>query len=128
MRDIVHNLKIVQAIAPAVLAATATGAAIDLKGVESIAFVINSGAIVGAGDFEAKIQESDTTTAGDFADVPAAYVLGELPETLAADSVAKVGYRGHRRYVRLVLTKNGGTSIAAGAVAVMGGVHDRPVA
>ncbi|QRY66546.1 hypothetical protein JVX98_19310 [Ensifer sp. PDNC004] len=128
MRDIVHNLKIVQAIAPAVLAATTEGAAIDLKGVESIALVINSGAIVGAGDFTAKLQESDTTTPADFTDVPDDYVLGELPEDLAANSVAKVGYRGHKRYVRLVLTKNGGTSIAAGAVAVMGGVHDRPVA
>ncbi len=128
MRDIVHNLKIVQAIAPAVLAATTEGAAIDLKGVESIALVINSGAIVGAGDFTAKLQESDTTTAADFADVPATHVLGQLPASLAANSVAKVGYRGHKRYVRLVLTKNGGTSIAAGAVAVMGGVHDRPVA
>lgn len=128
MRDIVHNIKIVQAIAPAVLAATATSAAIDLKGVESIAFVINSGAIVGAGAFSAKIQESDTPTAGDFTDVPTAYELGELPEVLAADSVAKIGYRGHKRYVRLVLTKDSGTSLAAGAVAVMGGVHDRPVA
>ncbi len=128
MRDIVHNIKIVQAIAPAVLAATAEGAAIDLKGVESIAFVINSGAIVGAGDFTAKLQESDTTTAADFADVPASHVLGQLPASLAAGAVAKVGYRGHKRYVRLLLTKNGGTSIAASAVAVMGGVHDRPVA
>ncbi|MQW00878.1 hypothetical protein GHK46_27230 [Sinorhizobium medicae] len=128
MRDIVHNIKTVQAIAPAVLAASANGAAIDLKGVGSVAIVLNTGAIEAAGDFTAKLQESDTTASGDFADVDASHVMGELPASLAANSVVKVGYRGFKRYVRLVLTKNGGTSIAAGAVAVMGYVQDRPVA
>ncbi|MDX0622448.1 hypothetical protein GHK50_29865 [Sinorhizobium medicae] len=128
MRDIVHNIKTLQAIVPAVLAASANGAAIDLKGVGSVAFIINSGAIAGAGDFTVKLQESDTTTDADFADVPASLLLGALPASLAADSVAKIGYRGFKRYVRLAVTKNGGTSIAAGAVAVMGYVQDRPVA
>ncbi|ASP85472.1 hypothetical protein CDO26_13245 [Sinorhizobium meliloti] len=128
MRDIVHNIKTVQAIVPAVLAASANGAAIDLKGVGSVAIVLNTGAIEAAGDFTAKLQESDTTTSGDFADVDASHVMGELPASLAANSVVKVGYRGFKRYVRVVLTKNGGTSIAAGAVAVMGYVQDRPVA
>jgi len=39
---------------------------------------------------------------------------------LAADSVYWVGYRGGKRYVRVVITKNSGTSIAAGAVVVKG--------
>ncbi|MDW9772725.1 hypothetical protein GOA89_13155 [Sinorhizobium meliloti] len=128
MRDIVHNIKTVLALAPAVLAASANGAIIDLKGVGSVAFVVNTGAIVGAGDFTAKLQESDTPIEADFADVPAEYLLGELPEDLKADDVAKIGYRGYKRYLRLVVTMNGGTSIAAGAVAVMGYVQDRPVA
>lgn len=128
MRDIVHNIGTVQALAPAVLAATTTGAALDLNGFESAALVINTGAIAGSGDFTAKLQESDTTTSGDFTDVAASALQGAFPASLAADSVAKVGYAGFKRYLRVVVTKNSGTSIAAGAVLVKGHAAHRPVA
>ncbi len=128
MRDIVHNIGVVQALAPQVLAATTTGAALDLLGFESAAIVINTGAIVSAGDYTAKLQESDTTTSGDFTDVTADDLQGTFPASLAADSVVKVGYAGFKRYLRLVVTKNSGTSIAAGALLVKGNAHSRPVA
>jgi hypothetical protein len=128
MRDLAHNIAAVQAVAPVVLSATNTSAAIDLAGFESAAVVINTGAIVSAGDFTAKLQESDTTTSGDFADVAAADLVGTLPASLEAASVVKVGYVGNKRYLRTVITKNGGTSIAAGAVVVKGNAHSRPVA
>ncbi len=127
MRDIVHNFGAVQALPPQVLAATATGDALDLRGFESAAFIVNTGAIVGSGDFTAKIQESDTTTSGDFADVAAAQLQGAFPASLAASSVAKVGYAGFKRYVRLVVTKNSGTSIAASAALIKGNAAQRPV-
>lgn len=47
--------------------------------------------------------------------------------TLAASSY-KLGFRGHKRYVRLALTKAGGTSIALGAYAIRGNLDDAPVA
>lgn len=128
MRSIEPNIGAVQVVAPAVLSATNTSAAIDLKGFESAAIVINTGAIVSAGDFTAKLQESDTTTSGDFTDVAAEHLTGEFPASLAADSVIKVGYIGFKRYLRTVITKNGGTSIAAGAVLIKGHPHDAPVA
>ena len=127
MRDIAPNIGLAQAVAPAVLSATNTSAAIDLLGFESAALVINTGAIVGDGDFTAKLQESDTTTSGDFADVAAAHLVGTLPASLAAASVYKQGYIGNKRYLRTVLTKNGGTSIAAGAIIVKGHPHNAPV-
>ncbi len=128
MRDLVHNLAAVTAVDPAVLSATTTSAALDLLGCDSAMFLINTGAIIGAGDFTAKVQDSDTTTSGDFIDVPAARVQGVLPASLAASSTAKVGYRGFKRYVRLVITKNSGTSIAAGAMLIKGNAADKPVA
>lgn len=128
MRDIVHNIGAVQAIAPAVLAATTNSGALDLLGFESAAFVINTGEIVGDGVFTAKVQESDQTTAGSFTNVDPKLLQGELPATLAANSVAKVGYRGFKRYLRLVVTKGSGTSIAAGAVLIKGNAADKPVA
>lgn len=76
-------------------------------------------AIVGDGDFGVTIQESDTTTSGDFADAAAAVIDTDAPATLAASASYRLGYRGFKRYVRLSLTKAGGTSIAAGAVAVI---------
>lgn len=128
MRELINDIKLVQALAPAVQAATATSAAIDLAGYDSAAILINTGAIASAGDFTTKLQESDTTTSGDFTDVAAANLVGAFPASLAADSVYKVGYSGTKRYIRTVTTKNGGTSIAAGIVAVLGHPLTGPVA
>lgn len=128
MRDIASNIGTKLALAPAVQSATIKGETIDTTGFGSVAIVVNTGAIAGDGDFTAKLQESDTTTDGDFTDVVPAHLVGELPEALAATSVYKQGYIGHKQYVRVVLTKNSGTSIAAGAVAVLGHANLRPVA
>ena len=128
MRDLYSNIGAVQALAPAVATAAANGAAIDLKGYNSVAFVVNTGAVVGDGDFGVKIQHSNTTTNGDFVDAPADQVDTNAPATLAANSAYRLGYLGHKRYVRIALTKEGGTSVAAGAVAVLGNPADAPVA
>lgn len=128
MRDIASNIGVKLALSPAVQAATIKGNAIDTNGFNSVAFVVNTGAIVSAGDFTAKLQHSDTTTDGDFTDVVAADQTGSFGASLPADASVKAGYIGNKRYIRVVLTKNSGTSIAAGAVAVLGHAADRPVA
>lgn len=127
MRDLASNLGAVQAVAPAVLTATNTSAAIDLLGFDSAVVIINTGAIVASGNFTAKLQESDTTTGGDFTDVAAGDLVGALPAVLLASSVVKQGYIGSKRYLRTVITLNSGTSIAAGAVVVKGNATQRPV-
>jgi hypothetical protein len=130
MRDIASNIGTVLALAPAVQAATIKGDTIDTTGFESAAFVINTGAVSPASplpSFTAKLQESDTTTDGDFTDVAAADLVGTLPASLEASSVYKQSYIGHKQYVRVVVTKNSGTSVAAGAVAVLGHARTRPV-
>lgn len=127
-KDLVSNLAVVQALAPAVQAAAANGPAIDLQGFSAAMVVVNSGAIAGAGDFGMKLQHSDTSTSGDFVDVPEDDVQGLVPATLTADGTFRLGYIGSKRYVRLALTKAGGTSIAAGAVVVKGLPAIAPVA
>lgn len=127
-RDLYSNIGTVLALAPAVQSAATEGPAIDTKAFSSIAIVISSGAVVGSGDFGAKLQESDTTTSGDFTDVAADFVDSNAPATLAASATYKLGYRGHKRYIRLAVTKAGGTSIALGAVAVKGDPQNAPVA
>ena len=128
MRDLTSNIGAVPALTPAVKTAAGVGPAIDLQGFESVAFIVNTGAIAASGDFGVKLQESDTTTSGDFTDVAADQVDSTVPATLAASSAYKLGYRGFKRYTRLSLTYVGGTSIALGAVAVLGNAHSRPVA
>jgi hypothetical protein len=126
MRDIYSNIGAVQALAPAVKTAAGDGAAIDLATYGRVAFVVNTGAIAGSGDFAVKVQDSDDGST--FADAPAAAVQTNAPATLAADSAYRLGYLGDKRYVRLALTKAGGTSIAAGAVAILGDPRHVPVA
>ncbi len=128
MRDLVNNLGVALVLSPAVQAATIKGTAIDLRGFDSVMFVINTGAIAAAGNFTVTVEESDTTTDGDFAAAAAANVIGStLVNPLTADGSFKVGYNGFKRYARVVATKNSGTSIAAGAVAIRGNATQRPV-
>ena len=128
MRDLYSNIGSVLALVPAVKTVAGEGPAIDTHGFNRIAFVVNTGAIAGDGEFGLKVQESDTTTSGDFTDADAAVVDANAPATLTANGAFKLGYRGHKRYIRLALTKEGGTSIAAGAVAVLGDPANAPVA
>lgn len=127
MRDIVHNVGVVTAIGPAVQTGQVTGSIVDLQGFESVAAIVQTGAVAGAGDFSVKLQHSDTTATGDFVDVGADALMGAFPGTLEADTVATVGYCGNKRYVRAVLTKATGTSIAAGVTFLKGHPHDAPV-
>lgn len=129
MRDLVHNVGVSLALSPAVQAATIKGNTIDLKGFDSVMFVVNTGSIASSGNFTVTVEESDTTTDGDFATAAASALIGStLVNPLTADGSFKVGYVGFKRYVRVVATKNSGTSIAAGAVAIKGGATTRPVA
>lgn len=129
MKDTYSDFGIVAALAPQVLAATDTGATpIDLQGFNSALAIINTGAIAGAGDYTAKLQHSDTTTGGDFVDVTSADLLGAFPASLAQNSVYKVGYKGSKRYLRTVVTKNSGTSIVVGIVIARGHANNSPVA
>lgn len=129
MRDLVHNIGAACALSAAVQSANIKGNAIDRKGFESVTFIVSTGAIASAGNFTATVQESDTTTDADFSDAAAAVVIGSnLANPLGADSAYKVGYIGFKRYTRIVLTKNSGTSIAAAAVAILGAANQKPVA
>lgn len=129
MRDIVHNLKAAIAVAPAARSASVDGPAVDLKGFDSVALVVATGAVTGAGNMTVKLQESDTTTAGDFTDVAAEHLQGTgLANPLTADSTTKIGYRGFKRYLRAVLTLNSGTSVTVGATFILGHASERPVA
>lgn len=125
-RDLNSNIRPVAAVAPAVLTATNTAAAIDTLGFESVTVAIQTGAIAGDGNFTPKLQHSHTSVSGDFTDVPEADLIGAFPAALEANGALSVGYRGDRRYVRTVLTLNSGTSIAAAATVILGHPRHAP--
>lgn len=128
MRDLYSRLALAVSLVPAVQAATLKGSAVDLQGYNSAMLAINCGAIAGSGLYVMSLQESDTTTDGDFSDVAAADMQGTLPASLAENTAYKIGYIGNKRYVRAVITKTSGTSIAAGAVFLLGEPALAPVA
>ena len=126
MKDMHSNIKAALAIAPAVKTAAADGTTVDLRGYNSVAFVVNTGAIAGDGDFGVVVQ--DSTNGSNWGAAAAADVLGTVPATLEADSAYRLSYVGSKRYVRVNVTKAGGTSLALGAVAILGNPHIAPVA
>lgn len=126
MRDLYSNIAAFQALAPAVQAAAIQGPAIDMLGAGRVAFVLNTGEIAGAGVFGATLQESDTGASG-WSNVAADEMDSNAPAALAASAVYRLGYRGYKRFVRLSLTKASGTSIAAGATAIIS-PYSKPVA
>jgi hypothetical protein len=126
-KDLYSNFAAVQAVASGSKSDAVDGVAIDLKGFYSALFVVNTGAVTGDGDFSFKVQESDEAGSG-FADADADDVIGTAPATMAATSAYKLGYRGSKRFIRLAVTKTGGTSIQLGAVAILGHAHHAPVA
>src|SRR5690606_19649101 len=113
MKDGISGLGLIASLIPAVVTATTKGSNADLQGFNSATLIINTGAIAGDGLFVIAIQESDTTTDGDFVDVAASDLLGTLPAALEANTAYKQGYKGTKRYIRAVITKTSGTSIAA---------------
>lgn len=79
MKDGISSLGLVASLAPAVVTATTKGNHADLQGFNSATLMINTGAIAGDGLYVIAIQESDTTTDGDFTDVAVGDLLGSLP-------------------------------------------------
>lgn len=129
MRDLANNIGIVNALAPITASSNEETEVIDVEGFESLTFSIHAGADVGSADFTAEVQHSDTGDAVDFEAVPDAELIapGIYPSVLA-NTAQRVGYIGHKRYVRMVFTLNGGTSLQLAVSAIQGHAHDRPVA
>jgi hypothetical protein len=101
-------------------------ALIDMKGWEGLNVWLHTAAVADAGTadgFTAKLQHSDTTVGTSFADCASTEVIGANLTVTSDDDdnkiIGKIGYRGNKRYVRMVVT---GTS---GSDAVVFAVFDR---
>ena len=135
MRDLHNHLKFTPALNPAAGAdnTVRTGTDIDRLGYESIEFVIQTGALPDAdATFTVEVQESDAGGGAGYTAVADADLIGTESQasfTFAADnSIRKIGYKGNKRFVRVVVTP---ANVAAGAevygaVAVLGNARREP--
>ena len=134
MMDLANNLIAVQSLAPAVRTADANGTGVDLQGFEGAMCVFDIGAegdtLSSSVHFEVSLEHSDDNSS--FSDVAQADIVdgtissggiflkldgtaGGNPDTTG--EIFRVGYRGGKRYIRVVLAKTGthsnGTPIGA---------------
>lgn len=110
--DIISHLSVAQSLAPAARTAAADGAAVDLAGFDAAMVVIDTGTAAGTNpSFTFEVQESDTTTSGDFTAVADADLMGTEPVVTTANDVAvyEIGYKGRKRYLRVTIETVGGT-------------------
>jgi hypothetical protein len=133
-RDLAHNLKPTKCLSPVAITADVASATtpVDTQGYDSAMAEVSSGAIVAAGLVVPYLQESDTTTDGDFTDVDAADMpVNEFAALIgvgmAAGAVYKASYTGSKRYLRVRFDYVSGTSIVAGANIVLGRPSQCPV-
>jgi hypothetical protein len=131
--DLASNLFSYVTVAPQLLNATTAGTAVDTKGFESVTLLLSSGAYQN-GTQTWKLQESDTTTDGDFADVDTTLLINNanFPGAIAANTsenkVFWLGYAGSKRYVRAKMTANviAANGAIYGAAILLGDPHSAP--
>ena len=139
MKDTHSGFLAAVAIAAAALDADVNGATVDLKGFDSCTFVLSVG--VGGITFSATnrirfvMEESDDGSAwntvldrdiiGQAASVTDGIVLA-LTSAHASAMAYRFGYKGYKRYVRLVADFNGthGTGTPVAAVAILRGMDN----
>lgn len=96
------------------------GGAIDMQGWESVTFTVSTGTVTDAGTasgFAFEVQESDAAASGYTAVADADLIGLESALTVTDDTddnvlVGSIGYRGGKRYVRIVATGTTGTDAA----------------
>lgn len=128
--DLKSDVQVVRAIDATLSGTTPSkGNVIDTLGFESITFAFQTGTVTDAGTasgFAFEIQESDTTADAAFTAVADDDLIGlESALTVtddAADNVmaGTIGYRGNKRYVRVVVTGTTGTNAAVNGLCIKG--------
>lgn len=129
-RDVFNRTLIEQLTDPAVSSASVTSAACDLAGCEGVMFSVSFGesgdTLSGSVKWDCKLTEC-ATSGGSYTDVAAADVIGNTTNQFGLvdaaaddDAVYSLGYKGSKRYVKVVVTKTGthtnGTPISIYAV------------
>lgn len=125
--DLVNNIKVVNAVnSDALTDDSSESAAIDTAGFESVTVIAQMSAFTsGAGKIS--ISECDTSN-GSFTAVAESDLIN-VPESMtAAGAVSKVGYRGHKQFIKVKIAKDSAISATVGAVVILGNPRHKAVA
>lgn len=138
MRDLYNHLQVTQVLDPATLTADANSASVDTRGFDSLMFAAAVGesgdTLSGSVYLELEVEESDdNSTWTDVADADLhnsvsgnnTGTFGVIDAAAEDDAVYVTGYKGNKRYVRVVanLTGTHTNGIPVGVVAVQGHPH-----
>jgi hypothetical protein len=141
MKDLHSKIKLVSLVGNSVLAADNTPAALDLQGYDSveIALALGIGGITfdATNKIEFKLTESDdnvTYAAVDISDmlglqsVGAGGIIKSLVAAHAAAAVYRFGYKGGKRYLKLLADFSGthGTGTPVAVAAILGNGFSNP--
>ena len=105
LRDLKNNQTDTQSLHPATRTVSANGTGVDLQGAKSAMAVLHVGAW-GSGSWTPSLEESDASGSG-YAAVAAADLEGAFVAVVDAtneNASQRVGYKGTKRYIRLVMT------------------------
>lgn len=125
--DLVNNIKVVNAVNSAALTDDSSeSAAIDTAGFESVTVIAQMAAFTsGAGKIS--ISECDTSD-GSFTAVAESDLINAPESMAAAGAVSKVGYRGHKQFIKVKIAKDSAISATVGAVVILGNACHKAVA
>ena len=118
MLDLKNNIEPAASLNPAARNASANGTGVDLQGYESALAIVCCGAITD-GTHTPSLEHSDASGSG-YAAVAAADLVGAFT-ALTANSIQTVGYKGSKRYVRVVMTVAGATTGAVNCASIARG-------
>lgn len=125
--DLVNNIKVVNAVNSAALTGDSSeSSAIDTAGFESVTVIAQMAAFTsGAGKIS--ISECDTSN-GSFTAVAESDLINAPESMAAAGAVSKVGYRGHKQFIKVKIAKDSAISATVGAVVILGNARHKAVA
>jgi hypothetical protein len=125
--DLVNNIKVVNAVNSAALTDDSSeSAAIDTAGFESVTVIAQMSSFTsGAGKIS--ISECDTSD-GSFTAVADRDLINASESMAAAGAVSKVGYRGHKQFIKVKIAKDSAISATVGAVVILGNARHKAVA
>lgn len=124
--DLVNNIKVVNAVNSAALTGDSSeSAAIDTAGFESVT-VIAQMADFTSGAGKISISECDTSN-GSFTAVAESDLINAPEKMAATGAVSKVGYRGHKQFIKVKIAKDSAISATVGAVVILGHPHHKAV-
>jgi len=123
MKDLHNNIEVRRALSPVSVSADTplVSEIIDRQGFEALEFAIDLGSIGDANvTFTVLVEDGDDPTLSDNAAVADSELLGtEAGAAFRYDDdneVRKIGYRGHKQYVRMTITPSGNSGTPSEAL------------